>query len=120
MNSFAELKAPRRHRYCGADVYNFNIPTQLKNYFDLIAAPVSLSAIPKRPEGLVTGKQRGGSLQSRRYPQTPDSLIAPYLKVFLGFYRYYRREFCLCRRHLPGPEVAAKARAMQKHTRLTA
>ncbi len=41
-----------------APMYNFNIPTQLKNYFDMIArAGVTFRYTEKGPEGLVTGKR---------------------------------------------------------------
>ncbi len=49
-----------------APMYNFNIPTQLKNYFDSVArAGVTFRYTEKGPEGLVTGKRvvvtsRGG------------------------------------------------------------
>lgn len=44
-------------------MYNFNISTQLKNYFDLVArAGVTFRYTEKGPEGLVTGK-------SHRYHQ---------------------------------------------------
>ncbi len=41
-----------------APMYNFNIPTQLKNYFDTVArAGVTFRYTEKGPEGLVTGKR---------------------------------------------------------------
>lgn len=41
-----------------APMYNFNISTQLKNYFDLVArAGVTFRYTEKGPEGLVTGKK---------------------------------------------------------------
>lgn len=63
----AELKA-HDVIVIAAPMYNFNIPTQLKNYFDLIArAGITFRYTEKGPEGLVTGK-RAVVLQSRRYP----------------------------------------------------
>ncbi len=39
-------------------MYNFNISTQLKNYFDLVArAGVTFRYTENGPEGLVTGKK---------------------------------------------------------------
>ncbi|MDI5817550.1 NAD(P)H-dependent oxidoreductase, partial [Salmonella enterica subsp. enterica serovar Cerro] len=47
-----------------APMYNFNIPTQLKNYFDLIArAGITFRYTEKGPEGLVTGKRAGKSAE---------------------------------------------------------
>lgn len=70
-----------------APMYNFNIPTQLKNYFDLVArAGVTFRYTEKGPEGLVTGKRavvvtsRGGI-----HKDTPTDLVTPYLSTFLGF-----------------------------------
>jgi len=41
-----------------APMYNFNIPTQLKTYFDLVArAGVTFKYTEKGPEGLVKGKR---------------------------------------------------------------
>jgi FMN-dependent NADH-azoreductase len=41
-----------------APMYNFNIPTQLKNYFDLVArAGVTFRYTENGPEGLVKGKR---------------------------------------------------------------
>lgn len=70
-----------------APMYNFNIPTQLKNYFDLIArAGVTFRYTSDGPEGLIHGKRAliistsGGIHQD-----TASDLQVPYLKVFLGF-----------------------------------
>ncbi|CAK9885012.1 MAG: FMN-dependent NADH-azoreductase [Candidatus Erwinia impunctatus] len=70
-----------------APMYNFNIPTQLKNYFDLIARTgVTFRYSESGPEGLVKDKKvlvistRGGIHQG-----TPTDLMTPYLNVFLGF-----------------------------------
>ncbi|MEY4923382.1 MAG: hypothetical protein RLY17_2099 [Pseudomonadota bacterium] len=70
-----------------APMYNFNIPTQLKNYFDLIArAGVTFRYTETGPVGLVTGK-RAIILTSRGgiHKDTPTDLVAPYLRLFLGF-----------------------------------
>ena len=70
-----------------APMYNFNIPTQLKNYFDLIArAGVTFRYTENGPEGLVKGKKvyvafaRGG-----RYRGTAADTQTPYLQTVLGF-----------------------------------
>ncbi len=70
-----------------APMYNFNIPTQLKNYFDLIArAGVTFRYTEAGPEGLVKGK-RAVILSSRGgiHKDTPTDLLTPYVKLFLGF-----------------------------------
>jgi FMN-dependent NADH-azoreductase len=61
-----------------APMYNFNIPTQLKNYFDLVArAGVTFRYTEKGPEGLVTGKRavvvtsRGGIHKDTRPTWSP-------------------------------------------------
>lgn len=53
----AELKA-HDIVVIAAPMYNFNIPTQLKNYFDLVArAGVTFRYSENGPEGLITGKK---------------------------------------------------------------
>ena len=62
-----------------APMYNFNIPTQLKNYFDLVArAGVTFRYTENGPEGLVKGK-RAIVLTSRGgiHKDTPTDLVAP-------------------------------------------
>ncbi|EAA8370753.1 FMN-dependent NADH-azoreductase [Salmonella enterica] len=103
----AELKA-HDVIVIAAPMYNFNIPTQLKNYFDLIArAGVTFRYTEKGPEGLVTGK-RAVVLD------TPTDLIAPYLKVFLGFIGITDVNFVFAEGIAYGPEVAAKAQSDAK------
>jgi FMN-dependent NADH-azoreductase len=92
-------------------MYNFNIPTQLKNYFDLVArAGVTFRYTEAGPEGLITGKRaiiissRGGI-----HKDTPSDLLTPYLKLFLGFLGIADVEFVFAEGIAYGPEVAAKA-----------
>ncbi|MEM6159259.1 FMN-dependent NADH-azoreductase [Erwinia sp. P6884] len=94
-----------------APMYNFNIPTQLKNYFDLIArAGVTFRYTSNGPEGLITGKKvvvissRGGI-----HKDTPSDLLTPYLKLFLGFLGMTDVEFVFAEGIAYGPEVATKA-----------
>lgn len=94
-----------------APMYNFNIPTQLKNYFDLIArAGVTFRYTEAGPEGLVKGKRvvvitsRGGI-----HKDTPADLQTPYLKLFLGFLGMTDVEFVFAEGIAYGPEVASKA-----------
>lgn len=94
-----------------APMYNFNIPTQLKNYFDMIArAGVTFRYTEAGPEGLVKGK-RAVILSSRGgiHKDTPSDLLTPYVKLFLGFIGITDVEFVLAEGIAYGPEVATKA-----------
>ncbi len=94
-----------------APMYNFNIPTQLKNYFDLIArAGVTFRYTEAGPEGLVTGK-RAVILSSRGgiHKDTPSDLLTPYVKLFLGFIGITDVNFVFAEGIAYGPEVATKA-----------
>ncbi|PLR19634.1 FMN-dependent NADH-azoreductase [Pantoea endophytica] len=94
-----------------APMYNFNIPTQLKNYFDLIArAGVTFRYTEAGPEGLVTGK-RAVILSSRGgiHKDTASDLLTPYVKLFLGFIGITNVEFVFAEGIAYGPEVATKA-----------
>ncbi|MGM5623781.1 FMN-dependent NADH-azoreductase [Klebsiella sp. K5-306] len=99
-----------------APMYNFNIPTQLKNYFDLVArAGVTFRYTEKGPEGLVKGKRavvvtsRGGI-----HKDTPTDLVTPYLSTFLGFIGITDVNFVFAEGIAYGPEVAAKAQSDAK------
>lgn len=99
-----------------APMYNFNIPTQLKNYFDLIArAGVTFRYTEAGPEGLAKGKtavvisSRGGI-----HKDTPTDLLTPYVKLFLGFIGITDVEFVFAEGIAYGPEVASKATAEAK------
>ena len=94
-----------------APMYNFNIPTQLKNYFDLVArAGVTFRYTEQGPEGLIKGKKvvvlssRGGV-----HKDTPSDLLTPYLTLFLGFLGMSDVQFVFAEGIGYGPEVAAKA-----------
>jgi len=94
-----------------APMYNFNIPTQLKNYFDLIArAGVTFRYTEAGPEGLVKGK-RAVILSSRGgiHKDTPTDLLTPYVKLFLGFIGITDVDFVFAEGIAYGPEVATKA-----------
>lgn len=95
----------------GVPMYNFNISTQLKNYFDLIArAGVTFRYTEKGPEGLITGKKayvlttRGGI-----HKDTSTDLVVPYLQVFLGFIGITDVEFVFQEGIAYGPDMAQKA-----------
>lgn len=99
-----------------APMYNFNIPTQLKNYFDLIArAGVTFRYTEAGPEGLVKGK-RAVILSSRGgiHKDTPTDLLTPYVKLFLGFIGITDVEFVFAEGIAYGPEVATKAQTDAK------
>lgn len=94
-----------------APMYNFNISTQLKTYFDLVArAGVTFRYTENGPEGLIKGKRvlvissRGGV-----HKDTPADLLTPYLKLFLGFLGMSDVNFVFAEGYGYGPEVAAKA-----------
>ncbi|AFJ48471.1 FMN-dependent NADH-azoreductase [Shimwellia blattae] len=94
-----------------APMYNFNIPTQLKNYFDLIArAGETFRYTSAGPEGLVTGKKaivissRGGM-----HAGGASDIVTPYLEQFLGFIGITGVEFVLAEGMAMG-EQAATAR----------
>lgn len=94
-----------------APMYNFNIPTQLKNYFDLIArAGVTFRYTETGPEGLVTGK-RAVILSSRGgiHKDTASDLLTPYVKLFLSFIGITDVNFVFAEGIAYGPEVATKA-----------
>lgn len=94
-----------------APMYNFNIPTQLKNYFDLVArAGVTFRYTEQGPEGLVKGK-RAIVLTSRGgiHKGTPSDLLEPYLRLFLGFIGITNVEFVFAEGYGYGPDVAQKA-----------
>jgi FMN-dependent NADH-azoreductase len=71
----------------GVPMYNFGVPTQLKNWIDAVArAGVTFRYSERGPVGLVQNKKvyvaltRGGL-----YRNTPADTQVPYLKTFLGF-----------------------------------
>ncbi|WP_407333006.1 FMN-dependent NADH-azoreductase [Enterovibrio sp. 27052020O] len=70
-----------------APMYNFSIPTQLKNWFDLIArAGVTFAYTEQGPKGLLTGKKaivvttRGGI-----HKGTPNDHVTGHIKTILNF-----------------------------------
>lgn len=101
-----------------APMYNFNIPTQLKNYFDLIArAGVTFRYTDAGPEGLVKGK-RAVVISSRGgiHKDTPSDLLTPYVQLFLGFIGITDVKFVFAEGIAYGPEVATKATTEAQET----
>jgi FMN-dependent NADH-azoreductase len=97
----------------GVPMYNFGVPTQLKNWIDAIArAGVTFKYTDKGPVGLVQGKKvyvaltRGGL-----YRNTPADTQMPYLKTFLGFIGLTDVEFIYAEGLAMGPEAEQKALA---------
>ncbi|MEA1064968.1 FMN-dependent NADH-azoreductase [Apirhabdus apintestini] len=106
----AELKA-HDVIVLNAPMYNFTIPTQLKNYFDMIArAGVTFRYTENGPEGLITGKRalvissRGGL-----HKDSPSDMLTPYVKLFLGFIGITDVNFVFAEGVAMGPEIAGKA-----------
>lgn len=113
----AELKA-HDVIVIAAPMYNFNISTQLKNYFDFIArAGVTFRYTENGPEGLVNGKRvivltsRGGM-----HKDTATDSMAPYLNTILAFMGMTDVNMVFAEGIGYGPEVAAKAIADAKET----
>ena len=71
----------------GVPMYNFGVPSQLKNWIDAISrAQVTFRYTANGPEGLLKGKKvyvaltRGGL-----YRNTPNDTQTPYLQTVFGF-----------------------------------
>ena len=99
-----------------APMYNFSIPTQLKNWIDLIArAGVSFTYTENGPEGLITGKRailittRGGV-----HKDSPADHVVPYLKTVLGFIGIEDVETVYGEALSMGPEATDKAMSEAK------
>ncbi|CAM3909452.1 FMN-dependent NADH-azoreductase [Vibrio aerogenes CECT 7868] len=93
-----------------APMYNFSIPTQLKNWFDLIArAGVTFQYTENGPQGLIEGKKaivittRGGI-----HKDSASDILTPYVKLFLGFIGITDVEFVYAEALNMGDEMAQK------------
>ncbi|KFK48052.1 FMN-dependent NADH-azoreductase [Vibrio vulnificus] len=96
-----------------APMYNFTIPTQLKNWIDLIArAGVTFTYNEQGPKGLIEGKKavivttRGGI-----HKDTASDIITPYLKTVLGFVGITEVEFVYAEALNMGDDFANKCLA---------
>ncbi|MGY3928388.1 FMN-dependent NADH-azoreductase [Aeromonas simiae] len=105
----AELKASDLV-VIAAPMYNFNIPTQLKNWIDLVArAGVTFTYTETGPVGLVEGvhavvvSPRGGIHQGQ-----PSDLVTPYMQLFLGFIGITDVDFVYAEGMGMGPDAVAK------------
>ncbi|MGL5286112.1 MAG: FMN-dependent NADH-azoreductase [Aeromonas sp.] len=108
----AELKAADLV-VIAAPMYNFNIPTQLKNWIDLVArAGVTFKYTETGPVGLIEGVHavvitpRGGL----HVGQASD-LVTPYMKLFLGFIGITAVDFVYAEGMGMGPDAQAKGLA---------
>ena len=97
----------------GVPMYNFGVPTQLKNWIDAIArAGVTFKYTDKGPVGLVQNKKvyvaltRGGL-----YRNTPADTQVPYLRTFLSFLGMTDVQFIYAEGLAMGPEAEQKALA---------
>jgi len=93
-----------------APMYNFTIPTQLKNWFDLIArAGITFTYTEAGVQGLIEGKKavvittRGGI-----HKDAASDIVTPYLKTILGFIGITDVEFVYAEALNMGEEPAAK------------
>jgi len=93
-----------------APMYNFSVPTQLKNWFDIIArAGVTFTYTENGPVGLIEGKKvivvttRGGM-----HKNSPTDLMVPYLKTILGFVGMTDVDVIYSEALAMGDEMAAK------------
>ncbi|TYA50211.1 NAD(P)H-dependent oxidoreductase [Aggregatibacter actinomycetemcomitans] len=99
-----------------APMYNFNIPTQLKSYFDFIARPrVTFQYTEEGPEGLLTGKKAVVLAAFGGFHQNQSSdIITAYLKMILGFMGITDVQFVYAEGIGFGPEAVEKAQAQAK------
>ncbi len=93
-----------------APMYNFTIPTQLKNWIDLIArAGVTFKYTENGVQGLIEGKKaivvttRGGI-----HKDSPTDNVTPYLRTVLGFVGITAVEFVYAEALNMGEDAASK------------
>ncbi|QSX29890.1 FMN-dependent NADH-azoreductase [Shewanella cyperi] len=103
----AELKA-HDTLVIAAPMYNFGIPTQLKNWIDLVArAGVTFTYTEQGPVGLLQGKKaivittRGGV-----HKDAASDHVVPYLKTVLGFIGISEVEVVYAEALNMGPEAS--------------
>ncbi|MEZ9304403.1 FMN-dependent NADH-azoreductase [Vibrio breoganii] len=108
----AELKSAESV-IIGAPMYNFSVPTQLKNYFDIMArAGVTFQYTEQGPKGLIGDREvvvvttRGGIHKD----QTSDT-IAPYLTSILEFFGITNVKFVYAEGLNMGDDMANESRS---------
>ncbi len=96
-------------------MYNLNVPTQLKSYFDFIARPrVTFQYTANGSEGLLKGKKAivlcafGGLYDE-------ENLVTQYMKSILGFIGITDVQFVYAQGIGFGPEAIEKAQASAKN-----
>jgi FMN-dependent NADH-azoreductase len=91
----------------GVPMYNFGVPTQLKNWIDAIArAGVTFRYTEKGAEGLLKGKKVYAALaRGGRYRGTDADTQVPYLKMVLGFLGMSDVQFIYAEGLAMGPEA---------------
>ncbi|WCP69153.1 FMN-dependent NADH-azoreductase [Vibrio tubiashii] len=106
-----ELKAADQ-LVIAAPMYNFMVPTQLKNWFDIIArAGVTFTYTENGPVGLIENKKaivvttRGGL-----HKDSPRNSIESYVTTMLGFIGITQVEFVYAEALNMGEETAQAAR----------
>ncbi|MDF2414392.1 FMN-dependent NADH-azoreductase [Aeromonas sp. 1HA1] len=111
----AELKASDLV-VIAAPMYNFNIPTQLKNWIDLVArAGVTFRYTETGPVGLVENTRalvispRGGM-----HVGSATDLVTPYMRTVLGFIGIKEVDFIYAEGMGMGPDAQAKGMAQAK------
>ena len=97
----------------GVPMYNFGVPSQLKNWIDAIArARVTFQYTAQGPVGLLTNKKvyfaltRGGT-----YRNTPKDSQVPYLTTIFGFLGMTNLQFVYAEGLAMGPEAERAALA---------
>ena len=99
----------------GAPMYNLNIPTQLKTYFDFIARPrVTFQYTENGVEGLLKNK-KALVLASFGGLYDENNNVTQYLTSILGFMGINDVQFVYAQGIGFGPEAIAKAQASAKH-----
>lgn len=99
----------------GAPMYNLNIPTQLKSYFDFIARPsITFQYTAKGPEDLLKGKKvivlcAFGGLYDE------ENLVTQYMKSILGFIGITDVQFVYAQGIGLGAEAIEKAQSSAKN-----
>ncbi|MCW2254809.1 FMN-dependent NADH-azoreductase [Providencia alcalifaciens] len=103
-------------------MYNFTIPSQLKNYFDFIArSGETFKYTEQGPVGLLENKRpfvstrRGGI-----HKDTPIDTMVPYLILFLNFVGLKNIEFIFAEGTTLGTEFAEKAQRLARQSINTA
>ncbi|OEE61638.1 FMN-dependent NADH-azoreductase [Enterovibrio norvegicus] len=104
-----------------APMYNFSVPTQLKNWIDLIArADVTFTYTEQGPKGLLTDKKaivvttRGGI-----HKDSPNDHVVGYMKTVLGFIGISDIEFVYSEALAMGDEPAKTSMDSARRTLLS-